>query len=354
MARQLLKRLIRAGKRIKTRRNAGFTLIELLISIIIGALITVLLMGLVIDLAEANQRDASRSQVQQDMQAAIDYMVQDLREAVFVYNGQCLEGGSATVGSATVSCPGIINHIPEALSQNGSTPVLAFWRTEPLPSGIAKYCSDNTDADLLNPGVDNTMETDNLVGVCVAAKTYSLVVYSLDTNEDGVWQGQARLTRYRLTRFPDNATGASQDRNLKEYVDPFNEPSATFQQWPLDSDGNPLQTVRPTLAQGDRQVLLDFVSASFVTEAGAVVTPDCKEFVSNSFETKENQITPKTGNRSFYACVRGGGLGAASGQNQDVLLSLVGNVTGKPGYSRVGPQVAPIQTRVLVRGVIAK
>lgn len=348
-------------QRFKAARDQGFTLLELLVSIVIGAFITLLLMGLVLDLAEVNQRDASRSNVQQEMQTAIDYLVQDLREAVFVYNGQCLAGGSITIGTTLSRCPGIVNHIPAALSTGGSTPILAFWRTEPLPEGIAKYCSDNTNEGLPNPAVRNAMETTNLVSVCVSGKTYSLVVYSLNTsNADSVWAGQARLTRYRLTRFRDNAVSAADDRNLKDYVDPTHAPLTTFVQWPLSTTGTNLQTTRPPLDSGDNPVLLDFVSAKFKTDAGVDVTPSCQDFIDStatSFQDPANQITPLTATnppRSFYACVRGGGLSATAGQNQDVLLSLVGNLTGKPGYPKAGPQVAPIQTRVLIRGIVAR
>jgi len=358
--------LIKLRRRLQRSRLAGFTLIELLVAIIIASLITVLLMGLVIDLAEANQRDASRSQLQQDMQTAIDYIVQDLREAVFVYNGQCLSASGDTAASGS-TCPGIVNYIPAALSDSGKTPVLAFWRTEPLPSGVAAFCGDQTNVRGLASGDANSpINQANLAGVCLASRTYALVVYSIDTTDSNIWDGQARLTRYKLSRFPDDAT-ASNLQQTPGYVDPLEEPSFTFQQWPLDAGGNNRQTAnggRPALAGGQAPVLLDFVSQQYLNqETSQPIEPACRDFVdpaANPPQVLAKQITPistgATGNppRSFYACVRGGGLEATAGQNQDVLLSLVGNLTGKPGYARGGPQVSPIQTRVLVRGVIAK
>lgn len=370
MAKQFLPltQLLRFRRQLQRSRVAGFTLIELLVAIIIAALITVLLMGLVIDLAEANQRDASRSQVQQDMQTAVDYIVQDLREAVFVYNGQCLSTAGEIVGSSR--CPGLLNYIPTGLNipdspgSPGKTPVLAFWRTEPLPTGIASFCGTNA-LGLAQGDETNPVNQAGLAGVCLASKTYALVVYTIDrTNSGNTWNGQARLTRYKLGRFVSDATAPSQQ--IPGYVDPLEESTFTFQQWPLDAGGNNRQTAKggvPTLAAGQDQVLLDFVSAQFnnlTTSPPQAIEPSCRDFVdptANPPQPAAKQVTPLAAPglpRSFYACVRGGGLSATPGQNQDVLLSLVGNLTGKPGYARTGPQVSPIQTRVLVRGVIAK
>lgn len=348
MARKLLKRLIKVSQRFRSRqRIAGFTLLELLVSIIIGSLITVLLLGLVIDLAEANQRDASRSQVQQDMQAAIDYMTQDLREAVFVYNGQCVSEGGATLGETT--CPGIVNHIPEELTQNGHTPVLAFWRTDPLPAGIAQFCADNV-AGLASGDADNPVNQANLGGVCLAGRTYSLIVYVLDTSNDASWAGQAQIRRFKLTRFQDDATDGSNTGLVPGYVDPIRDPALTFQVWPLDKSGDSEQATRPNLTNSPAPVLVDFVSQ----EGAFTAAPSCQEFGDDATE-QANALSPLgSTNPGFYVCVRGGGLGATRGQNQDILLSLVGNLTGKPGYTNVGPKVSPVQTRVLVRGVLGK
>ncbi len=344
---KFLKRLLYT-RSLYSLRITGFTLIELLVAILIGSLITFLLMGLVIDLAEANQRDSSKSQVQQDMQMAIDYMAQDLREAVFVYNGQCLSTGETAASG--FRCPRLIDHLPADLSSNGRTPVLAFWRTDPLPVGIAAFCGTN--AQSLRDRTPNP--ADPISGVCLSGRTYSLIVYVLDTDVANQWGGEAQVRRFRLARFRDNATDAT--GTIPGYVDPLRDPSLTFQQWPLSKNNVSEQAARPNLTDSPAPVLLDFVSR----EGAFTQAPSCAGFVDpvqppNPAPDPAKALSP-TGatNPSFYVCVRGGGLDAVAGQNQDVLLSVTGNLSGKPGYSRVGPKVDPIQTRVLVRGVLSK
>ena len=367
----------------KRRRTAGFTLIELLVAMIIGSLIVVALLTLVVQLTETNQKDAARSQVQQDMQAATDFVAQELREAVFVYNGECLQGYGAPADAAALAtkCPGIINHIPEAMTTAaGRTPVLAFWRTKKLPTAIAKLCGNN--ALELN---DPVKAPDNVLvkaGVpCLAGNSYSLVVYAIDTeNPSKIWSGNARLIRYELSQFRDGA--ATQDDQNTGYINPLQDPKYKFQQWPYAFDTNNVlinrQTVakspgRPVSSLANPAVLVDFLDAKKVGEpnfdeddpTGVVPAPTCEEFGANATDTvgQENALTPRAvvdppPPRGFYACVRGGGTATGAGQNQDVLLVIKGNVTGQGGFFEVGKnrkdRISSLQTRVLIRGVVEK
>lgn len=327
-----------------------------------------LLLGFVIEVTQNNQQDAARSQVQQDMQAAMDYITQDLREAVFVYNGQCLQGNGTPQSTQDLKtiCPGVMDYIPTSMTQNGKIPVLAFWRTERLPKGIRDLCRDH--APTLDDTDQNNNPTDPLVqaGVpCISGNSYSLVVYALDPSNDGnIWQGKTRIIRYKLSQFTDSATTVN-DQTVG-YVNPLNGPDSTFQQWPYgtraDKTFGSLQTTRPTNAA---MALVDFVD-----DAGAPnTTPNCEEFAPNPTTAGNpkdptdiaNALSPmNTTSRGFYACVRNGGIGNAApkaGENQDVLISLVGNVTGQGGFAKQFDnegRLTPLQTRVLVRGVVNK
>ncbi|NJP09587.1 MAG: prepilin-type N-terminal cleavage/methylation domain-containing protein [Leptolyngbyaceae cyanobacterium RU_5_1] len=363
MAKTLLTNRLKPLRGIfKRRRNAGFTLTELLVSMIIGALMTVMLLSLVVDLTKTNQEDAARSQVQLDMQAALDYVAQDLREAVFVYNGECLAGnGIPTATDFDKQCPGIVNYIPEEMNRDGRTSVLAFWRAEPLPKKIRDICGKNA------TNLTNLVEAQ--VVPCISGATYSLVVYAIDTtNVSNLWKGNARLVRYKLSQFPDDPAD-EQDQN-QGYVNPLRSADLTFQQWPLQlskgevSDRQNTEAYKPGKPNNQPFVLVDFVD-----DRGAVVedkdgkpvpvTPSCEEFGTDP-PSQANALSPKnTKVRGFYACVRNGGLGSANqeGANQDVLLTLVGNVTGQSGFAKEYDnknRLSPLQTRVLVRGAVRK
>ena len=369
--RQRLNRLLQALLRHQTRqhrkgRSSGFTLLELLVSIIIGALITILLLGFVVELTKTNQEDAARSQVQQDMQAAMDYIAEDLREAVFVYNGQCLAGnGKPDATSVATFCPGVTDYIPAAMTQNGTMPVLAFWRTQPLPDAVQTACGTNA-ANLPN----------DVRSACISGSTYALVVYAVAPRPDNnpastIWDGNARILRYELNQFPNAATGFA-DVTVG-YFPPLSRPSDSFQQWPYSQNpttgqfGNQ-QAARPT---NPAFTLVDFADpVGGLNAAGtAPLTPSCAEFApANDPAAAANALSPRTAAndpitgramRGFYACVRGGGMGnaAGAGVNQDVLLTLFGNVSGKPGFPRANNnknRLSPLQTRVLVRGVLRK
>lgn len=372
MAKTSLTKIVRRF-RLSFRRNqsSGFTLTELLVSMIIGAFLVVLLLSLVVELTQTNQQDAARSQVQQDMQAAMDYITQDLREAVFVYNGECLQGSKKappTQNTVSTVCPGIVNHIPAAMSTGGRTPVLAFWRTEPLPRAIKDLCSAQV-TSLTDTGANN-QPPNALVqaGVpCISGNSYSLVVYALDTSDSNLWQGKARIVRYKLSQFKDNATSEN-DQN-RGYINPLNSPDSTFQQWPYgprrsDKTFDNLQLVDAQVpGRPDNPA---FALVDFVNNEGSVDQNACAEFAPSPQPpaTEEdpiaNALSPKSGAvQGFFACVRNGGMGAASGSgsNQDVLLSIVGNVTGQAGFTKQYDnegRLTPLQTRVMVRGVINK
>src|SRR5579883_288975 len=172
-------RVIARLKRLRTAyqklRMAGFTLIELLVAMFVGGIITVALLSLVIQLVDVNQRDASRSDTQRDMQAAINYISQELREAVFVYDGDCLQGSVAPSGITATNfsseCPGVLNLVPPGLtgSSSGDTniPVLAFWRADPLPQGLLTECSKNSDklsVGLTDPAYPSTLVVTDSLG----------------------------------------------------------------------------------------------------------------------------------------------------------------------------------------------
>jgi type II secretory pathway pseudopilin PulG len=354
-------------RRSRTHRMAGFTLTELLVSMLVAGLIIAALLYLVVEVTGANQRDAARTQVQTDMQSAMDYIAQDLREAVFVYDGQCLEGttggGPPPANGFSANCPGIINRIPNNLSQVGSTPILAFWRTDRLPPAVNQLCQNAAAA-----GVDALNTFQSTTGTpCLAGASYTLVVYVLDTdNSSNIWEGQARLRRYQLSQFN------SEGNPVTGYVNPLVEPSDSFLQWPFRLDGNAVINRQTTEGRGrptnEAPALVDFVSSrrtsdaiNFTTGGGADQSPRCADFLPNPAPADPNEISPRNsssgGNppRGFYACVRGGGLAANStGFNQEALVVLTGSLQGKPGFTNVKENLTPLQTRVLVRGVVNK
>lgn len=339
--------LVRSFRRFQRQRpTAGFTLLELLISMFIGGIITTVLLYGVVELLKTNQRESSRAETQREMQLAMDYISNDLRQAVFVYDGTCLSG--------TTGCPGVTPYIPASVRTAPSVPVLAFWRVDELPQTLINLCATNS-ATLNSSTV---APPTGISGVpCLSRRTYTLVVYSLDTaNSGNTWSGNARISRYALTQFTGNGSPNP------GWVDPtttFNR----FAGWPLNATGNNLQSA-DKLADGtdniyklgtmntNSAVLVDFVE----TPTASSNTTACPGDSSATGSLPPFVRTPSSSTiTSFYACVRGGGFNTNSeGRNQESAIFLRGNAAGRSGIPSTAKVVFDLQTRVLSRGSYEK
>jgi prepilin-type N-terminal cleavage/methylation domain-containing protein len=355
---RLLQRLRKRWLASRKHQIAGFTLIEILVSLLIGAIITAALLSLVVDLTDTNLKDTSRSETQRDMQAALNYIAQDLREAVYVYDGACLltGNGTPTSNNYATTCPGLANYVAPNVTQAPNYPVLAFWRPDPLPPTVQQQCQQAANSPL-DP-VQGNIALQNLVGPpngadgvpCPSGKSYTLVVYGISQGANNGWQGRARITRYKLSQFRQDGT------TNQGWTNPQYDDNSGFQQWPFRSDGTQAPGYAQATNNGDIDVLVDFVDDTQVNSLPTNQQPNC---VAPSIMTPTNPTFA-----SFFACVRGNTLDAVTnsvtpeiGINQEVLLVLEGNVSGRAGFPNNynnTARLSPLQTRVLVRGILNK
>lgn len=302
--------------------KSGFTLVELLIATIMASIMITVLLGVVIDILNTNQRETSRTETQQEMQRALDYISADLRASVYIYDGECFEGTNP-------NCEGIFGNNKVQIPNN-SVPILAFWRLKELPDGC------NPDS----PGRHAACAT-----YATASRTYSFVAYFLSReNPNNLWKGQARITRFEFNQFRSDGTAINPN-----YVDP-GLLANRFLSW------TPGGTVTPTASVNGQSydVLVDFADDTFnqavsCPSSNYVLTPNNTTLTSAGF----------TDVRSFYACVKipdGNNPDTRLNEfNQDVLISIRGNAAGKPGVRENSEQFLPVlQTQVLRRGVFGK
>ncbi|GAB4371368.1 MAG: hypothetical protein Kow00121_12820 [Elainellaceae cyanobacterium] len=298
------------------------------------------LMFIVVQLLQTDQRESSRSETQREMQLALDYISNELREAVYIYTGtqlDCVNVGGICRGALT-------DYLPASLTQN-SVPVLAFWKQQSFPDSAKNWCRTNTPRT--TAGV-----------ACEAGSSYALVVYSLSTANNGnIWQGNARLTRYVLPEF-SSSSALTFNRG---YVSPGS--SSNFATWPLVSSGAGVTNLqnradlpsttnrRPTgVPDGSPVVLVDFVedntpATSAACPAGYNISPS---------DTRIAAAPGRLSNaRTFYACVS---PRISMGTNQDAIVFLQGSVDGRAGYTtgfaRSAETLPALETRVLARGVL--
>jgi len=290
--------------------DEGFTLIELLVTILLASGIVAGLMYLAVETLQSDQRESDRTETQRDMQLALTFIESELRQAVFVYNADCL--------TAEPGCP---DENPWGLDLPGDmTPVLAFWRLQPFPPNVRDACEDGS-ADAIP---------------CLSGNSYALVVYSIGTQGPGAGledlKGEAGIFRSEMSVTTPDGDG---------YVSPFSSASAEFGAWP--PDGEAPEFSDPTL-------LVDYVDSG----TGSLAAED-----EPSCPTPDDfyELTPSAdvgAPRSFYACVSDPDVATATAGNQDVVLYLRGNAVGRSGLQRNDTFLPPIESRVFIRGTLDK
>jgi prepilin-type N-terminal cleavage/methylation domain-containing protein len=304
----------RRNQRHPSRSQAGFTLLELLIVTVIGGGLISGLMFIVIELLGTDRRESALTETQREMQLAMNYISDELREAVYVYTGEGLDG---LIDRAQLGY----------LEANGSTPVIGFWKQEPFPEQVRNACNSS--------GVNS----------CFNAHSYALIIYSLQVGNDpnNIWQGEARVTRFAMTEYPQTGTTPNSG-----YVNPAKYKN-NFATWPTDPAPKPPDSY--SVPNDNRAVLVDFVSVErlepLTSDPGDDLCPNPSD------DPLTYKISPvNEPSRTFYACVR---ADSDVSVQDEVILYLQGNATGRPG---VGGQVyrnsilPALETRVLTRGVL--
>lgn len=371
--------------------RGGFTLLELLVSMIISSIVVSGLLYLVVEIMGANQRDASRSDTQRDLQMAMDYIARDVREATFVYGvtqatkadgtldtkESCLYAYSdALVRGQSSKCTGLLSFLPPFLTSTTNIPVLAFWKPESLPSTMRSACKTN--AQNVGKSSNETGYNAALNAIpCVSQQMYTLVVYSLNTAPavGFNWRGKARITRYQLPNFSESAVIAT--GIYPGWAAPIAKDKRPLT-WPVgdktDSATNVVttnvnvQNGVPDTASTLNTVLTDFVD--YKTDTGS--TTYQQGYCPSGFDSPSG-FSGARFNSAFYVCVRSGSLSipsgasaatvgvaqavAAAGQgiNPEVNIVMRGNAAGQGGIPLLSGDVSfQMETRVLSRGVYGK
>lgn len=331
---------------INRKKQSGFTLPELLIAIIIGGLVTITLLNVVVQIFQHDRREVVLSQTQQDMQNALDFITEDLRQSMFIYSDPTT----------------VLNHLPAF----DGTPVLVFWRLEQLYAPGDPLSRTGPGGNTL-PGVAVGSGCSPFSGSqlndcrVLMQKRFqpALIVYYLSTTPNPRYKGQARIMRYRLPRFSNPQTMTQS----VGYLDPVVH--SNFVYWPLLSGVVPSGMGTPTLAANVPRVLTDFVDSPtnlpvFPLTLSSLNCP------STSY-TRRPPTALAASSTSFYVCVRdpvNDASVADVGINQDVFIYLRGSALGRDGIIKedkilnaelnLAATTPILQARVTLRGVVDK
>jgi prepilin-type N-terminal cleavage/methylation domain-containing protein len=344
------------------KSSKGFTLTEMIIATLISLIVITGLLSAMVQLIDTDRQEGILTQTQQDMERALKYISNDIKESVYVYD-------------FTQPGPPPMAGLPNFGA--GVTPIIAFWKMVPLSdtklfllnSGQANQCENLSNtvaipevAPVTTVPATTPPDVRSLRGECVALRNrrnmYSLVVYLQTANSDPQWKGQSRIMRYELSKYDPN--GSLVTRN-PGFIDPSY--SANMTTWPNDGSGNNLQTSTPG---GTPTVLVDFVDSPTSTADANLpacdATPSTTAFLPPPpvplipYSNETRVPSDATNNTSFFVCVKT--VARRVGDNQNVKIYLRGNADGQPGVNVIpgtyNTVVSPLQTTVTLRGVIDK
>ena len=184
----------------------GFTLIELLVAALIASLLVAVLLSFLVGVLDSDRKETAKSNAQEELQAAISYISDDLQEAIYIYGSESLAGINSqlphTDSGATDQC-----------NTTNCTPILVFWkRFSYSPNSEAKYSATPAAAAVKIGCMPYLTQTAAGCGAGTTATafgrdtyTYSLVAYYLKSddplttgNSGSTWSNTARILRWEI------------------------------------------------------------------------------------------------------------------------------------------------------------
>jgi len=130
LLRLLLKTQHQQNRYGQAQTEKGMTLIELLIGTVMAFLIITPMLAFVVDMLNTDRREQVKANTEQDIQAAVDFIAQDLNQAIYIYDNNTIYN-AATDGTGT---PGIRAQLP---NPTGGTPILVFWKRKQIRNAVS-------------------------------------------------------------------------------------------------------------------------------------------------------------------------------------------------------------------------
>lgn len=148
------------------KKNSGFTLIELLVAMILAVLVITPLLGFMINILDTDRKEQAKVNSEQEIQTALDYISQDLKQAIYIYDARGIDA--------------IQDELPYASDRN-KVPVLVFWKREFKKGAVTRnYYSGTND------------------GFVYSLVAYYLIKSNSSNNPNNIWSNQFRIAKFEL------------------------------------------------------------------------------------------------------------------------------------------------------------
>ncbi|MEG4987783.1 hormogonium polysaccharide secretion pseudopilin HpsC [Microcoleus sp. BR0-C5] len=300
LLRLLLKSQHQKNRSKRAQTDKGMTLVELLVGAIMAFLIITPMLGFVVDMLNTDRREQVKSNTEQDLQAAVDFIAQDLSQAIYIYDN---DGITALKNSNSLRPP---------TTDPAGTPILVFWKRQLQPKALPVL---PTAANTPNPANCNTTDKP-----CNDAYVLSLVAYYQinENNPASIWcqpsgaNCPTRIVRYQIRDGLKDPKAASPATNpYYASVKTGQERSPAYNR--LFDLSKPLENVtEPNVNWESGEVLVNYLDygkepklignecrtalGNPTTQTGATTSPITEDTL------KVTDRTTKEIN-SFYACV---------------------------------------------------
>jgi len=298
LLRLLLKSQHQRNRSEPAQTDKGMTLVELLVGAIMAFLIITPMLGFVVDMLNTDRREQVKSTTEQDIQAAVDFIAQDLSQAIYIYD----QAGITAINPAT-----LLPTPPQ--NTTTATPVLVFWKRQQIKNAVP------INSDASSPKKPSECPPGGTL--CNDTYVLSLVAYYQFEGNDATWCQPSggtcptRIARYEIRDGVKNPTSADPTNpyydkdDEKEYA-----PNPAFN--PSFDISKPLVDVIQAPGFKDFQVLVNYIDHS------PVVPPvtggnECTLALGNPKDTtgvtpkdipeETLRIPPQDSVNSFYACV---------------------------------------------------
>jgi len=310
LLRLLLKSQHQRNRSGPAQTEKGMTLVELLVGAIMAFLIITPMLGFVVDMLNTDRREQVKSNTEQDLQAALDFIAQDLSQAIYIY-----DNNPATTSTTTTTATGIPallagNFIPPPNATQ--TPILVFWKRQILQNSLP-----------LAAGAQPNTCTTTATGGNTCNDTYvlALVAYYQVRDANPTWCQPSgspcptRIVRYQIQdglRDP-NSTDPDPSKRYFTGVTPAQKRSDAYFAGTTTQAGfdisSPTKNVTMGAATfGNPEVLVNYIDHS----PGPALTGDeCRTALGNPTDTSgvtptrlpETTLIIPNPTNSFYACV---------------------------------------------------
>jgi len=302
LLRLLLKTQQHQNRSKQAQTEKGMTLVELLVGAIMAFLIITPMLGFVVDMLNTDRREQVKSNTEQDVQAAVDFIAQDLNQAIYIYDNNTLN----TVASDGTA--GIRSQLPTP--PGGGTPILVFWKRQQITNAVSVET---------NP-INLTLPKDCNSNICNDTYVRSLVAYYLVTdNPPSIWcqpsgaSCPSRIERYEIregVRNPNSPDPVDQPYYNNNDVDANQRVSPAFNSKFDFSQPRKNVTTQAGLPALTPQVLVNYIDHTVVAPSDP---QECEKALGNPTATVPGQLAPvavpestlrvSDPVNSFYACV---------------------------------------------------